>query len=271
MSEEQAVQESVEAPAVNESTNTSDGKWYDSLPEDMRQDKNITKFDSVESMSKSWLSAQRMIGKDKIPMPETDEDYATVYGRLGRPDDVSGYEIKAPEGVQVDTDKQASFLDVAHKAGLSKKQVEVLSTWDFEHSSKTMESFNANTESANKESLESLKTEWGPGFDKNVKIANRAVNEFVNESELSFLKEKSIDGIKLADHPVLVRMFSNIGKGMMEGGNLEGVGAEQGMTPQEMKDSRSTLMNHPAYTDKRHAEHEQVHRKVRQSFEEQYN
>lgn len=247
------------------------GKWYDSLPQDMREDQNITKFDSVEAMGKSWLNAQRLIGADKIPMPQTEEDWANTYARLGRPDDVSGYQVQAPEGVQVNEEQQAAFLATAHQLGLSQKQVEGLAAFDFQRSAAAGEAATASQEAATNEALGLLQKEWGQAFEKNVGVANRAVNEFVSESELAFMKETSVNGVALANHPVLVKMFANIGKGMMESGKLEGVGSEQAMTPQEMEDKRNSLMSNPAYMDNRHPEHKAIMRQVQQLFEQQFS
>ena len=86
----------VVAPVVTPAA--AEGNWYDSLPQDMREDQNITKFESVEVLAKSWQHAQKMIGADKIPMPQTDDDWSNVYTRLGRPYEANLYNIEAPEG-----------------------------------------------------------------------------------------------------------------------------------------------------------------------------
>lgn len=257
-------------PATPPAGAPDESNWYDTLPQDMREDQNITKFDSVEAMGKSWLNAQRLIGADKIPMPQTDEDWGNTFNRLGRPEEASGYTITAPEGTTVNEEAQTAFLEMAHQVGLSQKQVEQIAEWDIGQKSAATEANNSATEAATNEAVNGLKTEWGDAFDQNVGIANRAINEFVDENELAFLKDNSIDGVKLADHPTLVKLFANIGKGMMESGKLEGVGSEQAMTPQEIEDKRSTLMSNPAYTDNRHPEHKQIMRQVQQLFEQQF-
>ena len=80
------------------------------------------------------------------------------------------------------------------------------------------------------------------------------------------MQEKTVDGVKLADHPVLAKMFANIGKGMMESGKLEGVGSEQLMSPQDIQDKIGSLMGNPAYMDNRHPEHKAIARQVQQLF-----
>jgi len=257
-----------ETPATPPAGAPDESNWYDTLPQDMRDDQNITKFDSVEAMGKSWLNAQRLIGADKIPMPQTDEDWGNTFNRLGRPEEASGYEVNIPEGIEVSAENQTKFLEFSHKIGLNQKQVQEFVDWDIEQKSTATEAHDSATESATNEAISGLKSEWGAAFDQNVGIANRAINEFVNETELSFLQDNSIDGVKLADHPVMVKLFANVGKGMMESGKLEGVGSEQAMTPNEMQEKANTLMSNKAYTDNRHPEHKQLVRQVTQLFEQ---
>jgi hypothetical protein len=260
----------VETPAVAPVVTPSDAKWFDGLPTEMREDQNITKFDSVESMAKSWLNAQRMIGQDKIPMPQTDEDWGNVYGRLGRPDEATGYQVAVPEGVEVNADKQQAFFDKAHQLGLSAKQVEGLAAWEFEQSEASGEATKNSQESIFNEAQNALKQEWGQAFEQNSGIALRAAAEFLSESDKEFVNNAKIDGVKVGDHPVMAKLFHNIGKSMMEGGKLEGVGGEQVMSPQQMEEKRSSLMSHPAYVDNRHPEHKMILRQVQESFEQQF-
>ena len=168
-------------------------------------------------------------------------------------------------------ERQGAFLDLAHQLGLSQKQAAAIAQWDFESSSKAMEQFNSTNEAATTEAINTLKNEWGQAFDQNVHVANRALSEFASEGDLQFLQEAEVNGVKLGDHPAIVKLLANVGKGMMESGKLEGLGNEQAMTPQEMEDKRATLMNHPAYLDNLHPEHKQIARQVQQLFEQQFS
>lgn len=248
----------------------SEGNWYDSLPEEMRGDQNITKFDSVEAMGKSWLNAQRLIGADKIPMPQTDEDWGGVYDRLGRPEDATGYKIEAPEGVEVNAEMQGNFLSKAHELGLNQKQVEGLAAWQFEQGSAAQEQTSQQSEQAFKEAMSGLKSEWGNAFEQNANIAVKAAGEFLSDSDKAFLDSAVVDGVGLGDHPAFLKLFNNIGKQMMEGTKLEGIGSEMTKTPQEIEDERNSLMAHPSYMDKGHPEHKQTLRKVQEMFKQQY-
>jgi len=116
-----------------------------------------------------------------------------------------------------------------------------------------------------------LSQNGGQAFDQNAGIAQRAIAEFATDADKDFLNNAVIDGVKVGDHPVMAKLFHNVGKAMMESGKLEGDGRESAMTPQDLEDKRNTLMNHAAYTDRKHPEHKQVARQVKQLFEQQYN
>ena len=110
------------APVVPAAVPAGDGNWYDSLPQDMREDQNITKFESVEVLAKSWQHAQKMIGADKIPMPQTDDDWSNVYTRLGRPYEANLYNIEAPEGFEVKQAEKNILKQFCPKHALKQEQ-----------------------------------------------------------------------------------------------------------------------------------------------------
>ena len=256
-----------EAPAGDVTPVAEDGKWYDSLPQDMRDDQNITKFDSVETMAKSWQNAQRMIGAEKIPMPQTDEDWSDVHGRLGRPDEAGMYEIKAPEGVEVNEDMQNSYKAISHELGLSQKQMEGLANWQFENEANSNTANAESSQAALTEAQNGLKAEWGEAHDQNVNLAARAASEFMGEEGKEFFDNAKIDGIPAGEHPGLLKLFHSVAKGMMESDKIEGIANEGKQTPQEIQDEIGKTMGHPAYTDKRHPEHQALMRKVQGLFQ----
>lgn len=245
---------------------SNSGKWYDSLPEDIRSDQNITKFDSIEGLAKSHINAQRLIGVDKIPMPQTEDDWNGVYDRLGRPETADSYQINAPEGVEIDATMQTEFKNVAHQLGLSQKQAEGLAAWQISQSSSMAQSQNQQSQLALESANNSLKSEWGSAYEQNINFAARAASEFMGESGEQFFNNTMIDGVPAGEHPVLIKMFHEVARGMMESDKLEGIANEGKMTPAEIEEKRSSLMSHPAYMDRRHPEHASIKKKVNQLF-----
>jgi hypothetical protein len=239
--------------------------WRDSLPEDMRNDTGLSKFSDVSGLAKSYMNLEQMLGRDKIPMPVTDEDWGGVYDRLGRPEEAAGYEMKTPEGVTFDETAQNNMRAMAHKMGLNQKQMEGMSDWVFTELQGRKSADDTSTTQALEESTAALKTEWGEKYDQNVNVALRAVEEFGGDELREFLNSSQVGGQALGNHPAMIKMLADIGGKMMESGKLEGSGTLM-QTPEEMQNECNTLMAHPAYTDRRNPEHAQINKKVQALF-----
>lgn len=118
------------------------------------------KFNDIPSLAKSYISLERMLSKDKMPVP-TDSDgqevWDRVYDTLGRPE--SG-EYAAPEGIDPDGKKAADA--VFHRAGLSQRQADVL----YQEISSAIAGNQESSEDASAERIESaiqdLESSFGP-------------------------------------------------------------------------------------------------------------
>jgi len=152
--------------------NQTDTNWREALSETIREDASLTKFEDIESLAKSYINAQNLIGRDKIPMPQSDAEYREVYQRLGMPEGVEGYEfsdvefpddIKKPDG--------AKLAEIAHALGLNNTQADGINKWYFED----ILNLATGAQSAKKEKAESAlnqaKKEWGDGYKGNVELA----------------------------------------------------------------------------------------------------
>jgi len=58
------------------------------IPEEYREERSLQNFQNMNDFVKSYLHSQKLVGADKIPVPNkmaTDDDWNEVYKRLGRP------------------------------------------------------------------------------------------------------------------------------------------------------------------------------------------
>ena len=74
--------------------------WRETLPDDLRDDPILARFNDVPAMAKALVSAQKMVGADKVAIPSAGdaEAWGKVYDRLGRPESGDGYELAPPAG-----------------------------------------------------------------------------------------------------------------------------------------------------------------------------
>ena len=98
--------------------------WRADLPEEIRLDPSMSTINVVSSLANGYIHAQRMIGRDKIPLPSdsaTDDEWNAVYDRLGRPSSPSEYQhsFQSEESLPGQIDQ---FNEAVHKLGLTEKQ-----------------------------------------------------------------------------------------------------------------------------------------------------
>ena len=119
------------------------------------------KFNSVGSLAKSYLNLERMLSKDKMPIPtenDGDEVWDQAYRSLGRPETPDGYE--APEGLPPEA-KEATDK-IFHEAGLSQKQASKLYTNIAQALEQNTQSQEESSQASVEAAIQSMESEFGP-------------------------------------------------------------------------------------------------------------
>jgi hypothetical protein len=227
------------------STTTGGGQsasWRDSLPEDIRGHASLKAVQDVGALAKGYIHAQSMVGAEKIAVPSkhaTDEDWTQVYRKLGLPESVDKYEVKAPEGAQLDEGFMKGFKEAALKSGVLPKQAEKLVGWYSEAASKALEAQQTALQTQRTEGLNTLKKEWGQGWDKNVAMAKAAVKEYGGEEFGKFLKDTG-----LTNDPAMIKFMAKLGSTLTEA-QMHGAGSGRmdGLTPAEAQTKINTILS----------------------------
>ena len=128
------------------------------------------KFNSVSGLAKSYLNLERMLSKEKMPIPtdnDGDEVWDQAYKAMGRPESPEGYQ--APEGI--DPEAKAATDAIFHDAGLSQRQASKL----YGQIAKALEDNASNQQEQSTQSVEqavqSLEAEFGPRGGENYQQA----------------------------------------------------------------------------------------------------
>ena len=137
MSEEQITQTDVPVAETTETTTeapkqetqieqpvpTVAKSWKEAISEEFREDPNIAKFTEIDALAKSYINATRMIGQDKVAVPNnnsTDDQWNEVYDKLGRPESPEKYKLEAnSDVVPLDESAIKQFAENAHQLGLN--------------------------------------------------------------------------------------------------------------------------------------------------------
>ena len=256
-SENQVAEQEQQTVASEQPTiETKEVNWKDSLPEDLKNEKALESIQDIPGLAKSFIHAQKMVGTDKISIPNkhaTDDDWNDVYSKLGRPSKPEDYQIQINSNSSVDTDALNGFKEAAHKYGLLPKQAEGIINFYDDMTQNYMRDLDAKAEQGRMHAEKFLKEEWGPAYDSKVKSVGGVVTKYLNDD---FAHMTLSDGTKVGDHPDFIRAFANIASDLGEDKLVTSTGPQY-MTPKEIdKQLRELQAEGSAYWKKNHPNHD---------------
>jgi len=236
----------------------SDGKFGDmsSASEPVRSFVENKGFGNVDDMVKSYTNLEGMKGDWNNPqamkLPDTlsDEQMCTIHSRMGVPDTIEGYDWKAPEGTEIDSDMLDGFKTFAADKKMSSEQFSGAIEFYNEQMGNMAESTKVSNEEAMVQAKESatkeLQDTWKDDFEKNAQLAD-------DISKRLGLGEH-LEKLGLLNDPVMISALYKIGQGTQEGklpNNLN--------TPAKTNlERREDLQKNPAFLNKMHKDHTSI-------------
>jgi len=273
MSNEQITQETVPVettttetaqPTTVANADTPISSWKDSISEEYRVDPNIEKFTEIDALAKSYINATKMIGQDKLVIPNnnsTDDQWSEVYSKLGRPESADKYAFDInSEVVNLDESAINSFAEQSHKLGLNNKQAQGILDFYKNNMEGTAQQSVIDTETAQAQAEQQLRQEWGRDFDGKVKQAGALAKANINPEVLDMQLQ---DGTRIGDHPEIIKGFAKIA-GMMSEDKILGTESENVDTVKDIESEISALSNdkNGPYWNRNHPDHDKVVQQV---------
>jgi len=255
----EVVQNNTAATEVVENQETN---FKDLIPEDFREEKSLSNFNNMEDFVKSYLHAQKLVGSDKIPIPNkhaTDEDWNEVFKRLGAPENPEDYKYNLKDQ-ELDNQQVSEFNKAAHKLGLLPKQAEGLIKFYNEMNANMATSQEDAAAQAQLTTETELKKEFGPQFNKRLDQAKKlAVNSLGSDFlENTYLK----DGSRLGDNIKVIKAFSELAEKLSEDEIIKGDGSDY-MTAKDIeKEINELTQEGSAYWNKTHPNHQKAVQEV---------
>ena len=241
---------------------TTQNNFQDLIPEEYRGEKSLSNFKDMNDFVKSYLSAQKIVGADKIPVPNkfaTEDDWKAVFTKLGAPEKPEDYKYSFKEG-ELDKDLVASFNVEAHRLGLLPQQAESLIKYynDFAEGNAIQTEEKAAETRLHTEN--ELKREFGPQYAKRLDQAKRLAsstlgNDFLENTLLA-------DGSRLGDNLNVVKAFSNLAEKLSEDEVVKGDSSSY-MTANEIEKEINSLTEEGSpYWTKTHPNHQKAVQEV---------
>ncbi len=192
--------------------------WREGFDPSVKEHPALKNFKNAGDLAKSWVEAQKLIGRDKIPVPgekATKEDWDTVFERLGRPKDKNGYtipQVKLPEGYPAPKEEFIGELKAkAHELGLLPAQVSGLYEWFMNNEATTYNQFMTERNGQRGKSETELRKTWGKAFEQNYAIAEQAVNKYGSEQFIEKLKSNGMN-----NDPDMIKFIADMAKNFSE-------------------------------------------------------
>ena len=229
--------------------------FKDLIPESFREEKSLNNFNNMEDFVKSYLHAQKLVGADKIPVPNkhsTDEDWNEVFKRLGAPDTPDGYKYNFKDQ-EIDENSIKEFNQTAHRLGLLPRQAEALIKFYNEMNVNQAQSLEEQAAQAQMNTEAELKKEFGPQYAKRLDQAKRlAINSFGED----FLNNTILkDGSRLGDNLTVIKAFSDLADKLSEDPIIQGDGSQY-MTAKDIEKEITELTQEGSpYWNKTHPNH----------------
>jgi hypothetical protein len=181
-------------------TITKEPTWRDGLSADIKEHPALATFKTVDDLAKSHLSAQQMIGKEKLPMPSKDatldsDEYGMIFDRLGRPSDPQGYvlpDLKLPQGAEVPEQMVKDFKAKAHSIGLLPAQVEELYKYDYEKQMALAEQATAAQTEELQTTETALRKKYGKSYDAKLSSINGLITKFGGQEMAQFIAQSGM-------------------------------------------------------------------------------
>ena len=251
-------------PTTVAKADTPISSWKDSISEEYRADPNIEKFTEIDALAKSYINATRMIGQDKVAVPNensTDDQWNEIYGKLGRPESPDKYKLEVQsETVPLDENTVKQFAENAHKLGLNNKQAQGVLEYYKNSMEGSLQQARIDTETAQANAEQELRKEWGRSYDENIKKAGAIAKANMSEDILNMELK---DGTRIGDHPAVIKGFASIANLMSEDKlvSTESENVDRG-TDYEAEISKLVNDRDGPYWNKSHPDHDKVVQQV---------
>lgn len=211
----------------------------------------------AKTVSTGYRNAEQLIGRDKIPVPLSDDDaegWDRWYTATGRPDTPDEYEFERPSlppEMSYDEDAEKYLRTHAHQNGLNKKQTKAFYDGFVKMQIERQTAYAQYQQQAKQEALVKLQREHGPQFDNAMTSAKGIMSKYADPDFRTYLDESG-----LGNDPRMLRVLAKIGKDVTGETRLQGRPLDNtGPADLDLAIANFDKQHEKALWDKSHPEH----------------
>lgn len=199
------------------------GPWYQSFTQGLEAPEAeaftgyASRYQSPADFAKATVNLRKS-HDSRIPLPGPDapeDSWNEIYDKLGRPKDPMQYQFNhlpdAPPLADVEVEAKENFRGVAHRLGLTQKQIDGLTQWNDSFRKVQSEAFEKAPEHAAAKTKEVLQAKYGPDTARNLNIYRATARHYFGGDLQQAAQLRLDDGSFVLDHPMIVDAFARIG------------------------------------------------------------
>lgn len=228
--------------------------WVDVLPDEAKQDPNITKFKTPDEFYKSYKNQTELVGRKGVILPKEGaqpEEMDKFYNALGRPEKPEGYKFEPIKdldpSLQWTGESDAGLAKVLFDRGLTQRQAADIRGIFLNGLNQSARDQQAKDIAAAKTAETALRQEWGGEYDSNLNRVIRGLKSAGGEDVINAMGGER----GLGNNPIVLKTLGKIMKGVsedtmkaFESGNSSGArGGNE--TKQEAMNKIQAMMNDP--------------------------
>jgi len=182
------------------------------LPESFSDNAAFEGIDSLESLASKYA--------------ETHQAHSDmIAGQPQLPEGPDGYEIKPPEGQELDEGLITAFKGWMHEAGVTNEGAQKISDEFNSFMGELINAQQVEKDNQEKAAVESLKKEWGSEFAGKAEISNKGLNRFFAEAGIDKDEQDKFTS-QFGNNPTAVKLFHAIGSKIAESPAFDSDGFE---------------------------------------------
>lgn len=223
--------------------------WLDILPEEARQDPNVTKYKTPEDFYAGYKSQVEMIGKKGVIIPGKDakpEEMDKFFNALGRPTTPGEYKYSKLDGlhstIEITPELTAGFSAFSHKLGLTNQQADEVNKFQMQTVSRWIAEDEQRQIAAAQQAETGLRQEWGSKYDANKALIVKGVLKAGGQEAMDAMGGEKGIGNNTVVLKMLGKLFSSMSEDQINAFD-SGSYSSPGVTGEETKEQALAKIN----------------------------
>lgn len=189
--------------------------WKAGLPDDLRADPSLTGFKAISELAKSFVETKKLVGQTLRPpaADASDDEWDKYYRAGGKPNAPEEYKFTMPDGA-LSKEEEKEIRDAAYRLGLNSRQAQKAVDMTIAERTQLRDAQQRELTETDKKYRE----KWGANFEKNKALVFRTIDRIDPEKKLRAF----FDATGLGNHPVMIDLFHEWGKRLVEDGLMSG-------------------------------------------------